>query len=154
MQIGDPRYVPLEILCGILCDERKYYSADIFSLGAILFELFTRTNLTTIIFSSLEINTAINVLNTALERDRADIFDNIVGSISNKLSLPNIRSLDPTIPKSIAYVIDELYKSLASIDYRDRRTDFQIIFSKINLCEKHIRYYKKYEAWKLKKRTN
>jgi len=40
---GDLRYVAPELLCGLCFDKELFYSADIFSLGCILFEAFTKT---------------------------------------------------------------------------------------------------------------
>ena len=65
--------------------------------------------------------------------------------------MPSILDIDNTIPKVIAREVDILYKSMAAIDYRKREVDFKKIFTKINLCEKIIRYQKQYEIWKQKK---
>jgi hypothetical protein len=56
-----------------------------------------------------------------------------------------------TIPKAMVSHIDQLYQSMASIDYRKREKDLQSIFRRINICEKIARNLKAYERWKVKK---
>lgn len=151
MPVGDVRYTALEIWCGLHFYDYFNFLADIYSLGTILFELFAKTTLNTNIFNTSELLEMSLTFNKFAEYDRKKYFDSIIGGFSKNRELPSIREYDNNIPKTILNEIDRLYKSLACLDYRRRQIDFHIIFNRINICEKVIKYYKKIEKMKKKK---
>ncbi|MCG2711329.1 MAG: protein kinase [Candidatus Omnitrophica bacterium] len=147
--VGDLRYSAPEILCGLHFQDVCNYRADIYGLGVVLFELFTKNVLGTIVFNDR--NDLSVHFHTIPEHNREEIYFEVIDTFSRDRVLPSILDIDNTIPKVIAREVDVLYKSMAAIDYRKREADFKKIFTKINLCEKIIRYQKQYEIWKQKK---
>lgn len=146
--VGHLRYVAPELLGGLYFSNRHNFSADIYSLGAILFELFTKTILSSYIFVDTEIRKFSSYFYRIPEKDRMNVFDEFIEGFSKDRVLPSIREFEPAIQKTVAQQIDMLYRSLAALDYRKRAKDFQRIFSRINICEKVIRNLMKIEKWK------
>jgi len=150
--VGDIRYVAPELLFGGLhFSDHHSFCADIYSLGAILFELFTKTILSDYIFKEDEIGAILVNFHTIPENKRIEIFDGFIGGFSKNRELPSIKEYDTNIPKDLVHEVDMLYRSLACLDYRRRQSDFQRIFHRINICEKVIKYHKKIERWRKKK---
>jgi len=145
--VGELRYTAPELLCLLYFSDRHNYYADIYSLGAILFELFTKTVLSPNIFRENEIIDLIAHFHSIPERGRKLLFDQFIDGFAEDRELPSVRLYDESIPKSIAQEIDRLYKNLASLNYKKREVNFQRIFLRINICEKIIRYLKQYEKW-------
>ena len=136
---GDTRYAAPELSCGLHFSDKHNCFADIYSLGAILFELFTKTILNSNIFRENEMRELSLYFNNIPERNRIEVFDGFMDGFAKDKELPNVELFDNMIPKVIAHEIDLLYKSLAALDYRNRLLDFQRIFLKINICEKIIK---------------
>ena len=145
---GDTRYFAPEFLCGLHISTDHNYYADIYSLGAILFELYTKNILGSVIFQNKA--ELIAHYMAVPERDRIRVFDETVESLTKDQILPRVRAYDESIPKSIACEVDKIYQSMACLNYKKREVNFDYIFLRINVCEKIIRNYKEYEKWKLK----
>lgn len=140
MEIGDPRYSSFETLCFLRTDQDIQRKADFFSLGAILFELFTKSVLSQILFQG-NLSRAISLMRQVPEKEKLNTYNEIIKQIVIDNPLPSIRKVNSEIPKQISTEIDKLYGSLSNLDFRNRETSFENIFSKINLCEKHIKYF-------------
>lgn len=150
--LGDIRYAAPELLFGGLhFSDRHSFCADIYSLGAILFELFAKTILSDYIFKEDKIDDILVDFHIIPENNRVEVFDGFIGGFSKDRELPSIREYDANIPKDLVHEVDMLYRSLACLDYRRRQSDFQRIFHRINICEKVIKYHKKIERWRKKK---
>jgi serine/threonine protein kinase len=147
--VGDKRYTAPELLCGLYFSSHHNYCADIYSLGAILFELFTKTVLGPIIFPDTE--EIVTDFYQVAEQRRIEVFNGVIESISRSRSLPSIRLYNETVPKSLACEVDRLYQSMACLDYRRRETNFETIFIRLNICIKIIQIQKQYEEWRRKK---
>jgi len=148
---GDTRYAAPELLFGLHFSDHHNFCADIYSLGAILFELFTKTIFSQYIFKEDEIYDLLAESHAIPEKNRIEVFNGVIGSFSKNLELPSIGKFDVNIPKAIVHEIDMLYRSLACLDYRRRQRDFQRVFLRINICEKVIKNYRKIERWRKKK---
>ena len=149
--IGDMRYVAPELLCMLGFSDYHNYCADFYSLGLILFELFTKTSIGhNVIGSDEQINLILHFREVP-EKHRIEVFDDVIESLAETNNLFSVRMYDDSIPNAIAAEIDFLYKGMACIDYRKRMKDFSRIFLRINICENTIKNFKKIEAWKTKK---
>ncbi len=151
---GDMTYTSPELLCGLHSEKQCSFSNDLYSLGAILFEMFAKMNLNLILFNDTrEIRILINLSHSMRERDRRTTFyDNIKG-IARSKPLPDIFAFNREVPNCIKNRLNAFYKSLANLDYRRRPGNFTTIFRQLNICSIILREEKKYRRWKqLKKR--
>jgi len=151
---GDRRYAAPELSCGLHFSDEYNCFADIYSLGAILFELFAKTILNSNIYRGNEMNELSLYFSNIPERNRIEIFNNFIDGFAKDKELPNVELFDDTIPKVIAHEVNVLYKYLAALDYRDRLLNFQRIFLKINICEKIIKNRIKIQRWKRRWKHN
>lgn len=149
--VGDTRYTAPELLCGLYFSDYHNYCADIYSLGLILFELFTKVPLGSEIFKDRDKMDLISHFRFVPERNRIEVFDGIIETLVEGRELFSVRMYDESILKAVAQEVDRLYQEMASLNYRKREMNFQMIFLRINICEKVIRNFEKYERWKRKK---
>ena len=136
---ADPTYLAPEH-CAFLCysDEFNFF-ADFFSLGCVLFELFTQSQLKNFIPFDSECNSLVSID----KKHRKNTFTDALINLTNKYLLPDIQKINPGIPKYLHQELNKLYKSLAELDYRKRERNFENIFRRINICEKLILIYSK-----------
>ncbi len=137
--VGDMRYVAPELLAGLYFHDKFNYSADIFSLGAFLFELFTSNILGQVIFNDSDRRDLISSFNLVRKSDRLDVYNGMIEDFAQSKSLPSILLYDDSMPRSLAFHIDRLYKSLAEINYHKRESKFERIFLRVNTCIAIIR---------------
>ncbi len=134
--VGDKRYTAPELLCCLDSNNDIALAADIYSLGAILFELFARADLSAYLYSIQEINDKmIHPFSQISEDKRKQVFDASIGTLEAACPLPNIEDVAPdgTIPESIRIRLNRLYKGLATLDYRRRIKGFESIFLQLEL---------------------
>ncbi len=141
-EIGDPSYYSLELICNLQPSEELYRYSDFFALGAILFELFTRTRLTLIALRDPKLQVLINVIRNQKIYKRRDVFLSVISDVERQIDLPKVRSLNGELIKNISHRVDDLYMSLSRLNYKFRETDFSKIFNRINVIEKLILYDK------------
>ncbi len=150
---GDRRYCAPEMLA-CLHDEDPSIAvgADIFSLGAILFEMFSGTNLGLRLFDPSFWDDIAQALVSIKPGQRQKTYDQIITSIANSRPLPSIALFGAQVPGCVLDRIDDLYQYLCAIDYRRRPTQFNRTFNKLNTCLLILRNEAKYQHWLAKKR--
>ena len=150
---GDRRYCAPEMLACLHDEEPAIaLTADFFSLGATLFEMFSGAQLGPRLFGpQFWADISQTMLPIPIGRRRAT-YDQILGSIANPRPLPNISAFGAPVPPSIHDRLNDLYRSLSSIDYRKRLCDFSRIFHKINICLLVLTNEHKYQRWLREKR--
>jgi len=146
---GDIRYVAPELFAHLHdVDPSFAYGADIFSLGATLFEMFTGMQLGVQVFGPAML-LALRPYMLGIDRaERVKTFNEVVGSIADGHPLPDLATYGPLIPGCIRQRLDGLYKSMSAIDYRKRLTDFSRIFGQIDSCLLILRNEEKYSHWR------
>jgi serine/threonine protein kinase len=146
---GDQRYVAPELFAHLHDVDPSYaFGADVFSLGATLFELFTGVQLGIQLFGPTML-TALRPYMLGIDRaERVRTFNDVVGSIADGHPLPDLAVYGPAIPGCIRQRLDTLYKGMCSIDYRKRLIDFSRIFGQIDTCLLILRNEEKFRLWR------
>jgi serine/threonine protein kinase len=147
--VGDRRYTALELFCGLGNDPRCFFPADMFSLGAILFELFTRQVLTQFIYNFRILDDLGEFFARSVpDSQREERFQLLLPKIRARSSLPELATLDNTAPSCIRDRVNSLYMRLSDLDYRSRATvSFIWIFREIEICLKILQNEEKYRRW-------
>jgi serine/threonine protein kinase len=131
---GDTRYMAPEMFVSLDHDVSIYYSADVFSLGAILFELFTKQKLFNSIFDIDYVVELSRFFKEISKTAKPEIFGQLISDIAQDRPLPNIYDFNESVPACIRRRLDMVYKKTTCLDYRNRITDFHWIFNEINRC--------------------
>ena len=151
---GDRRYSAPEMLA-CLHDEDPAIAAtsDFYSLGAVLFEMFSGTILGQLLFDQRFWEDIAQTMLTIQVGRRRTRYHEMVGGIANSRRLPNIAAFGSGVPPGIRDRLNDLYRSLSSIDYRKRLCNFEQIFRKINICLLILRNEREYQRWLERKRS-
>jgi serine/threonine protein kinase len=138
-------------------DAESFRRADIYSLGASLFEMFTKQKLYPYVFderfnSQIFELTKYGLGNLPLAGER---LRQIVTQIVQDVRLPEIYDFDTDVPIVIRERLNNLYKGMANLDYKRRICDSQVVFREVNHCIEVLQNRVKYERWmELKKLWN
>ncbi len=147
-QPGDRRYTAPEVIAGLHDVEPEFaFKADLFSLGAVLFDLFTGTMLALPLYGH-GLASDLAVMATIRRPDRRQIYDRVVSSIADGHPLPSIQDFGPGIPGAIRDRVNALYKAMCALDYRNRLCEFERIFGQIDACALVLRNEQKYRRWR------
>lgn len=152
--VGDLRYTAPELLCGLEPRPELLFVADLFSLGAILFEMFTQT----LLYPSLLTASTQNVLASIRMLDqtkRQAAFETAIPQIVGNWNPPSLRKVPTcTAPACVVDRIDVLYKRLIDPDMTRRsRVAFDDIFRQLEICTRVLRNQAKYLSWRAAKRA-
>ena len=148
-QIGDPRYAAPEIVAALHDDIPAIaLGADIYSLGAILFELFTGQILGLQVFDAAFWNRLAQPMAAVAPAARQAVFDQFVDQIVAAQPLPSLRAYNTCAPSSILDRLDRLYQAMAHLDYRKRLRDYDRVFHEIRACTIILRNQDAYRRWK------
>lgn len=152
--VGDINYFSPELICGFGIADEYAYKADMFALGAILFEMFSKTLFTTEVYPSIigDIKSLDRILVPSPEQKRMNTYLNSIKIIASKTNLPEIYSYNYFTPKCIKVNLNNLYKSLIQIDLTKRLDNFNSVFHQINICIIILGNEKKYFKWLKMKR--
>lgn len=146
---GDLRYTaPEMIACLHDVDARYAYVADIYSLGAILFEMFSGSQLNLHVFDHgtlADLNRSMNAVN---RKDRLRIYHEFAAAMADSHPLPSLSVLGSEVPNSILRSVDRLYMAMGAVDYRRRLADFDVIFGRINRMLLILDHEAKYREWR------
>jgi len=157
MPVGDLRYASPELFLGVEGDNTVQMAADIFALGAILFELFTKVVLTGQVFD-FGYRRAMRAVGLSVQRlgddEREHLRRDVIAGIAASGRLPSIADYESAAPASIRSYIDDIYQRLCCLDYRKRwgLRHFPRIFLRIAICRLILVNEAKYQGWLAEKR--
>ncbi|HEV2523353.1 MAG TPA: protein kinase family protein [Candidatus Acidoferrales bacterium] len=149
---GDTRYASPEMHALLHDDDPTICQhGDIFALGATLFELCTGAILGVQLFDASFAQDLAQSMGAVHKRDRRRIFLQFVQALDAGHPLPSISEYASEFPASIRTLVDNLYRSMASLDFRRRLCDFAMIFLKVNQCLLVLRNEAKLYRWRKQK---
>jgi serine/threonine protein kinase len=148
-QPGDRRYAaPEMVACLHDATPEIAFAADIYSLGAVLFELFTGQNLGVQVFDVAFWDGLAQAMNAVPRAKRRTIFEQFIDQLVAGRPLPSLRDYGGIVPASIVDRLDRLYQGMAHLDYRARLLDFTRVFSDVNGCAIILRKDEAYRRWR------
>jgi serine/threonine protein kinase len=148
---GDRRYTAPELFCGLEEDTGHFFRGDFFALGATLFELLTQSRLTVHIYDSAFVTDLRATFGLMPLTERPTMFADLIPAIAASRPLPNIADFTDRVPGCVLPRIDDLYRSLAALDFRQRLVDWEQVFRRIQICETILRNEEKYRVYWLQK---
>jgi serine/threonine protein kinase len=146
---GDLRYTAPEMIASLHdVDARHAFVADIYSLGAILFEMFSGSQLNLHVFDHATLADLNRSMNAVNRTDRLRIYHEFVAAMADSHPLPSLSVLGSEVPNSILPAVDRLYMAMSAVDYRRRLADFDVIFSRINRALLILNHEATYREWR------
>ena len=117
--VGDVRYTAPEELAGIPLPPDVISVADIYSLGAILFELLTGHSLAAHAYGPINnIWAFAQYLRAVPDAQRRAVYEGYI--VSRGHGMPDLRTINPAVPKCAAPFLTPLLQQLGHFDYRQR----------------------------------
>jgi serine/threonine protein kinase len=146
---GDIRYTAPEIISS-LHDITPHFAfkGDMFSLGAILFELFTRTVLGNQLFDAQFQEDLLQHMAVIPRDKRREAYDGFITQMADSRPLPHIQAYAPSVRRCVLPIINDLYKNMAALDYSKRTSDFEYVFLKIEQALIVLRNEDKLRKWR------
>ncbi len=149
---GDSRYASPE-MHALLHDDDPLIAlkGDIFALAATLFEMFSGAVLGIQLFDASFARDLAYAMGAVQKRDRKRDYLEFLQALDAGHPLPSISVYASDVPPSIRDLLDGLYKSMATLDFRRRLCDFETIFLKIDQCLLVLRIEEKVRQWRQQK---
>ena len=149
--VGHSFYVAPELKFSLGIADEYVFRSDIFSMGAILFEMFTRTVLTSEIYTKSVIEKLLNVkavMSVMSEKDRIETYQGIINDLVSKIPLPDIFAYNEYVPNCIKLHLNNLYKSLSSINFFRRQINPPAIHRSLDIFIIILSNEEKYTKWR------
>ena len=143
---GDYEYAAPEAMAGIHeCQPELALNSDIYSLGAVLFELMTGVKLGTEHLFPQAVHDLALVRATPVA-GRQQLYLACVDALVQGYPPPTVSDY-VAIPNCVKRQIQELFESSVAVDYRVRCVDYASIFRRTAICEKILRNETAYRRW-------
>ncbi len=137
---GDVTYTAPELFALLHdADPAIALRADMFSLGAILFELLAGQSLGATLYTPHFGGVLLHQARALTPERRLALFDSTIRALAAANPLPSVAHRNFPVPPIILDRVDMLYQSLAALDHRRRERAFQGVFRQIALCLRLLR---------------
>lgn len=149
---GDFWYTAPEMVAGLHYDDQLLHGADLYSLGAMLFEFLTGMRLAAFTFGSLlDIRQFSNYFHTIPEKSRKSTFDAFLdGERSSRI--PDPSGVNPLLPAGTRERVMTLVQSLAAFDYRRRLSDPLRVYQIVDTCIAIVEHERTYQDMLVRRR--
>lgn len=154
--VGDLHYASPELMCAVGIADPYVFHTDMFSMGAILFEMFTRHRLTPEIYTPETLTLFVQIrhaISSMPVDKRIEAYRALADDLSKRILLPDLDLYDPTIPKSIKNQLNALYKGLSAVSLWKRLKNPNEVHRKLDICIKVLRNEESYLKWLSSRRT-
>jgi serine/threonine protein kinase len=140
---GDLRYSAPETAAGFDLTQTLSRGADIYSLGAILFELFSGQLLQSYHFATIaKLRQFSTAMQNVPQNQRMTVFHGFLDAQSDRL--PDLRRINPDLPKCAYPPLQQLLRATAHFDYRQREASFDRIDRLAQIVELVVRNQESY----------
>lgn len=133
---GHRFYTAPELLLGEETRPNAFILGDFYSLGAILFELFSKSILGQDILDIKLLSTLQDEARLVTDDDLPEWTRNKVQDLATRQPLPNLGSVVSGLPRGLSVRLNRLYQGLASLDYTKRTMDFNRVFRVLDSCDR------------------
>ncbi len=146
---GELFYTAPEMLGLTAEDAESFRRADVYSLGASLFEMFTKQKLYNYVFDERFNSQLLEITEYGQGAPplAGERLKQIVTQIVRDVRLPEIYDFDTDVPIVIRERLNSLCKGMANLDHRKRICDFEVVFREVNRCIEILENRAKYERW-------
>lgn len=145
LPLGDLRYAAPELVSGVDVPHDWLGAADIYALGAILFELCTGQELIAWTFGDArEIGRFLQLMLNVPETKRLDVFHGFISS--RRAPLPSLQHVNPLLPKCGLDRLSHLVIEMTNPDYRQRGIQFNSIMNQLDIMRLMLRNEAKFLA--------
>ena len=153
---GDRRYVAPEQRFSFGIADDYVFRADMFSMGAIFFELFTNAILTEQLYTNSVVNSLNQIKNdisTLSVKNKLLFYKKVIPLLEKSIRLPDIYSFNNEVPDSIKNNLNSLYKNLSSINLFRREINENVVHRKLDICILILENQLKYNKWRERRRV-
>ena len=156
LPVGHLDYIAPELICEIGISDDLSYGSDIYSLGAILFEIFSKEILSSHIYNAALLSELLmvkSVISRMSFKDKLIVYSGSINSISCSTRWPDIFSFNDFVPPSIKHYLNSLYLDMCQFDLNKRLRNFTTIYRRINICILILRNELKYKHRIMQKKS-
>jgi len=146
---GETFYTAPEMFGLVTEDSESFRRADIYCLGAILFEMFAKQQLYPYVFNERFNSQILQIMHYGATGSLlvGESLAQTVRELVRDVRLPEIYDFNNDVPLVIRERLNRLCKGMANLDHNKRKCDFQDVFSEINRCIEVLQNRRKYERW-------
>lgn len=111
------------------------FRADVYALGAILFELLSGYALVPFVLNGQEALNLMAYMMCVPLAKRKQVYDGAIDALASAHPLPRINDVSPgRLVADIEEPLERLYRSLAALDYRKRARNMGSVFNQVDIC--------------------
>jgi serine/threonine protein kinase len=142
--VGDRRYCAPELFSGVDVPPGWYRAADLFSIGAILFEFLTAQLFVSFTFKSIrDLVLFQQHLLAVPTENRLTVFNGVINTM--KSSVPSVGVINPDLPRCAVPFLDDLVSEMTALDYRKRTITFDRVLRLVDIARLVVANETKYK---------
>ena len=151
---GDRRYTAPELLASLHDDDpRLAIPGDFFSLGAVLFQLWTGQPVASYIYNQRFWTHLVSIISSVPLSTRRVVYDGSIAVWARANPLPRMADHRHTVPAAILPYVESTVRSLLDLDYRRRLTTWNSVFRQIDIWRIILRNERQYQSWLQRRRA-